>query len=336
MNLLFFGGTGVISSACTRLAAERGMRVCLLNRGRTPADLPSGVEVISADVHDEAAVARALAGRTFDAVANFIGFTPDDVRRDVRLFRSRVGQYLFISSASVYLKPLPHYLVTETTPLGNPFWQYARDKIACEELLVREHQDDGFPATIVRPSLTYGAMTIPLSVNARGKPWSVVDRMLRGKPVIVHGDGTGLWTTTHNTDFAKGFVGLIGNPAAVGQAVHITSDEVLTWDEHYRIVAAAAGAPEPTLIHLASELIGAWDPSRLGSLIGDKAWSAVFDNSRIKVLVPQFTATTGFRDGIGQTIRRFRSDPGLRQVDEAFDRWCEELIGAQRQAFRRP
>jgi nucleoside-diphosphate-sugar epimerase len=335
MNLLFLGGTGVISSACTRLAAERGMNVCLLNRGRTPADLPPGVEVIAADVHDEAAMARALAGRTFDAVVNFIGFTPEDVRRDLRLFRGCVGQYLFISSASVYLKPLPHYRVTEATPLGNPFWQYARDKIACEELLMREHRDNGFPATIVRPSLTYGPTTIPLSVNARGKPWSVVGRMLRGKPVIVHGDGTGLWTTTHNTDFAKGFVGLFGDPAAVGQAVHITSDEVLTWDEHYRIVAGAAGAPEPTLVHLPSEFIGAWDPSRLGSLTGDKAWSAVFDNSKIQALVPQFTATTGFRDGIGQTIRRFREDPRMQEVDEAFDRWCDELVAAFHRAFPR-
>jgi nucleoside-diphosphate-sugar epimerase len=333
MKVLFIGGTGVISSACTQLAAERGMEVCVLNRGRAAADLPRGVEVVAADVRDENAVARALAGRTFDAVANFIGFTPDDARRDLRLFRGRVGQYLFVSSASVYLKPLPHYLVTEETPLGNPYWQYARDKIGCEQLLMTEHRDGGFPVTIVRPSLTYGETTIPLSVNARGKPWSVVDRMLRGKPVIVHGDGTGLWTTTHNTDFAKGFVGLLGNAAAVGQAVHITSDEVLTWDEHYRIVAAAAGAPEPELVHIPSELIGAWDAPRLGSLLGDKAWSAVFDNSKIKSLVPAIAAATGFREGISATIGRFREDPRLQVVDGAFDRWCDELIAAYRRAF---
>jgi nucleoside-diphosphate-sugar epimerase len=334
MKVLFIGGTGVISGACTRLAAERGMEVCLLNRGRTAADLPPGVEVIAADVHDEAAVNQALAGRAFDAVANFIGFIPDDVRRDLRLFGGRVGQYFFVSSASVYLKPLPHYHITEQTPLGNPFWQYARDKIECEELLRAEHRERGFPVTIVRPSLTYGATTIPLSVNARGRPWSVVDRMLRGKPVVVHGDGTGLWTTTHNSDFAKGFVGLLGNAAAVGQAVHITIDEVLTWDEHYRIVAAAAGAREPTLVHVPSEMIGAWDPPRLGSLLGDKAWSAVFDNGRIKSLVPGYRATTGFREGIGATIRRFQDDPRLREIDGAFDRWCDDLIAAYGRAFR--
>src|SRR3954453_6816152 len=198
MKVLFIGGTGVISSACTRLAAERGMEVCLLNRGRTAADLPAGGEVIAADVRGEQGSAGTLGGRMFDVVANFIGFTPDDVRRDVRLFGGRVRQYLFVSSASVYLKPLPHYRVTERTPLGNPYWQYARDKIACEELLWSELRDHDFPVTIVRPSLTYGTTTIPLSVNARGRPWSVAERMLRGKPVIVHGDGTGLWTTTHN------------------------------------------------------------------------------------------------------------------------------------------
>lgn len=338
MKALFIGGTGVISIACTRLAAERGVELYLLNRGHTPADLPANVRVIAADVRQPEQVEAALseAGeRTFDVVANFIAFAPQDVERDLQLFKGRVGQYVFVSSASAYQKPLPHYRVTEEMPLGNPFWQYARDKIACERRLMRERRDGGFPVTIVRPSLTYGDATIPLPVNARGSPWSVVDRMLRGKPVIVPGDGTGLWTTTHNTDFAKGFVGLLGNPRAIGEAVHITSDEVLTWDDHYRAVADAAGVESQTLplVHIPSELLGAWDEQRRGSLLGDKAWSAVFDNTKIKSLIPGYAATTPFREGIGRTVARFRGDPSLRRVDEAFDRWCDDVIAAYRRAF---
>ena len=263
---------------------------------------------------------------------NFIAFTSDDVRRDLRLFAGKAGQYVFVSSASAYLKPLPHYRVTEDTPLGNPYWQYARDKIACEELLTGEHRPGRLPVTIVRPSLTYGDTLIPLSVNARGRPWSVVDRMLRGKPVLVHGDGLGLWTCTHNTDFAKGFVGLLGNEKALGESVHITGDEVLTWDEHYRTVGRCVGV-EPELVHVGSETLAAWDESRRGSLLGDKAWSAVFDNTKIRSLVPGYAATIPFREGIARTVEHCRANPALQAVDESFDHWCDEVIAAQSRAL---
>jgi nucleoside-diphosphate-sugar epimerase len=332
MKVLFIGGTGVISIACTRLAAARGVELYLLNRGRTPADLPPGVRVIMGDVANEREVEAALAGRTFDVVANFINFTPNDVERDLRLFRGKVGQYVFVSSCSVYQKPLRDYRVTESTPLANPYWQYARDKIACEQRLTDEYRAAGFPVTIVRPSLTYGDTLIPLAVNSRQRPWSVVDRMLRGKPVIVHGDGTGLWTCTHNTDFAKGFVGMLGNDRAIGHAVHITSDEVLTWDRHYRIVGELVGA-EPRIVHVPSETLLAWDPQNRAGLLGDKSWSAVFDNSKVKALVPGYVATTPFREGMARSIARFRSDPKLQVADEAFDRWCDRVIEAQARAM---
>jgi nucleoside-diphosphate-sugar epimerase len=332
MKVLFIGGTGVISTACTRLAAERGIDLHLLNRGHTPADLPPGVRLIAGDISKEQEVAAALAGHTFDVVANFINFTPADVERDLRLFRGKVGQYLFVSSCSVYQKPLRDYRVTESTPLVNPYWQYARDKIACEQRLTDEYRATAFPVTIVRPSLTYGDTLIPLAVNSRKSPWTVVDRMLRGKPIIVHGDGTGLWTCTHNSDFAKGFVGLLGNDRAIGHAVHITSDEVLTWDQHYLTVADLVGV-EPKLVHVPSEVLSAWDPQGRAGLLGDKAWSAVFDNSKVKGLVPGYVATMPFREGVARSIARFRADPKLQAVDEEFNRWCDEVIAAQERAL---
>ncbi len=328
MKTLFIGGTGVISSACTRLTAERGIDLHLLNRGRTPADLPAGVRLIAADITKEQETAAALSGHNFDVVANFINYTPADIERDLRLFRGKVGQYVFISSCSAYQKPLRDYRVTESTPLANPYWQYARDKIACEQRLTDEYRENGFPVTIVRPSLTYGDTLIPLSVNSKQRPWSVVDRMLKGKPVIVHGDGTGLWTCTHNSDFAKGFVGLLANDRAIGHAVHITSDEVLTWDQHYRTVADLAGV-EPKLVHVPSEVLAAWDPHGRAGLLGDKAWSAVFDNSKIKGLVSGYAATTLYREGVARSIARFRADPRLLAIDDEFDRWCDVVIAAQ-------
>ena len=323
MKVLFIGGTGVISSACSELAAQRGIDLHLLNRGRSGPALPAGVSRIIADVNNPSEVQTALSHHHFDAIVNFIAFTAADVERDHRLFAGRTGQYLFISSASAYLKPPPSYLITEATPLGNPFWQYARDKIACEAYLQTHHGSD-FPVTIVRPSLTYGDWTIPLAVNSRMRPWSVVDRMLKGMPVIVPGDGTSLWTTTHNTDFAKGLIGLLGNPLAFGEAVHITTDEVLTWDQHYQAVGRAVGV-EPNLLHVTSEMIGAWDDPRRGSLLGDKSWSTVFDNSKIKRLVPDFRATVPFSEGISRTIAAFRADPSKMEVDAAFNHWCDRL-----------
>ncbi len=244
MKVLFIGGTGIISTACTRLAAERGMDVYLLNRGETPGELPHGVTHVRADIHREDQARTALDGHRFDVVANFVNFTVEDVERDIRLFGHNAGQYIFISSASAYQTPPVNYRVTESTPLANPHWEYSRNKILCERRLMAEHRQSGFPAVIVRPSLTYGDTLIPLSVTSWTKSWSVVDRMLRGKPILIHGDGTSLMTSTHNSDFAKGFVPLLGDARVTGQAVHITSDEVLTWNQMYQAVAEAAGAAE--------------------------------------------------------------------------------------------
>ncbi len=320
MNVLFIGGTGIISTACTALAALRGIDLTLMTRGRRTADVP-GVRSLQCDIDDVAAARNALDGREFDAVVDWIAFEPAHVERDLRLFQGRTGQYIFISSASAYQKPPEHYIITESTPLANPFWQYSRDKIACEELLMRAHRESGFPVTIARPSLTYGDTQIPLAVNDWAKPYTIIDRMRRGKPVIVPGDGTSLWVITHNSDFAKGLVGLLGCKAAIGEAFHITSDEVKTWDQFYRITAEAAGV-EPNLVHIASDFIAACIPEKLGSLVGDKSVSTVFDNSKIKRFVPDFQPTVPFAEGVRRTIAWFDADPERRQVDvEASAAW---------------
>lgn len=330
MRILFIGGTGTISTACTQLALARGFDVHLLNRGKRAA-APQGAQVITADLHDEAATAAALGGRTWDVVANFIAFTPEDIERDLRLFRGRTGQYIFISSASAYQRPASSPFVTESTPLANPFWEYSRNKIACEERLLRALREEAFPATVVRPSLTYGDTQITIAVNSWQKSYTAVDRMRRGQPVIVPGDGSSLWTVTHNSDFAKGFVGLLGHQQAIGHAFHITSDEVLTWDQIYRAVAAAAGVAEPRLVHIASDFLAACLPELTGSLIGDKATSVVFDNSKIKRFVPDFVATTRFRDGIARTIAWFDADPARRVIDaEANTKWDRIIAAYQR------
>ena len=326
MKVLFIGGTGLISSACTQLAVERGVDLFLLNRGSHP-DRAFGATPIIADLRDEAAVERALAGHRFDAVVDWIAFTPDDIERDLRLFRARADQFVFISSASAYRKPLVDWLIREDSPLANPFWDYARDKIACEDRLMRAFRDDGFPVTIVRPSLTYGDTQVPLAVNSWARPYTAIARMRRGRPLIVPGDGTSLWTITHNSDFAKAFVGLLGRPQAIGQAFNIMSDEVLTWDEIYRQVAAAAGA-EARIVHIASDFIAECLPEMRGTLLGDKAVSAVFDTTKIKRFVPDFHATTPFAEGIRRTLAWFDADPARQQVDfEMDDRW-ERLVAA--------
>jgi nucleoside-diphosphate-sugar epimerase len=326
MKVLFIGGTGLISSACTQLAVERGVDLFLLNRGSHP-DRTFGATPIIADLRDEAAVERALAGNRFDAVVDWIAFTPADIERDLRLFRARADQFVFISSASAYRKPLVDWLIREDSPLANPFWDYARDKIACEDRLMRAFRDDGFPVTIVRPSLTYGDTQVPLAVNSWARPYTAIARMRRGRPLIVPGDGTSLWTITHNGDFAKAFVGLLGRPQAIGQAFNIMSDEVLTWDEIYRQVAAAAGA-EARIVHIASDFIAECLPEMRGTLIGDKAVSAVFDTTKIKRFVPDFRATTPFAEGIRRTLAWFDADPARQQVDfEMDDRW-ERLVAA--------
>ncbi len=334
MKGLFIGGTGLISSACTALAVERGFDLCLLNRGHTKgADIPERATVLTADVRDREAVARAVEGREFDVVVDWIAFTPEHVEQDIELFRGRVEQYIFISSASAYQKPVGHYLITESTPLANPYWQYARDKIACEERLMKEYRQTGFPITIVRPSLTYGPSRIPAVIGSWAKPYTIVDRMRRGKKVIVPGDGTSLWTVTHNTDFAKGLVGLLGHRQAVGHAFHITSDEVLTWDQIYMEIGRAAGV-EPDLMHIASDFIIAFRPDLEGGLIGDKVVSVVFDNSKIKRFVPGFVATTPFRQGIRQTLAWLEADPARCAVDEEANKTWDRIIRAYETALR--
>ena len=325
MRVLFIGGTGIISTAYTQLAADRAIDLTLVVRGQHNTSLPPSIKTLRFDVHDIPAASRALDGMQFDAVVDWIAFTTEDVERDLNLFRARTRQFIFISSASVYQKPQTHYLMTESTPIANPYWQYSRDKIACEERLLKAYRDEGFPVTIVRPSLTYGETLIPLAVNSWPKSYTIVDRMLRGEKVIVPGDGSSLWTITHNSDFAKGLVGLLGNEQAIGQAFHITSDEVMTWDQYYGIVAHAAGV-EPKLVHIASDFMTTCEPELTGSLIGDKAVSVVFDNSKIRRFVPGFCATTRFEQGIRQSLAWFDADPARKQIDEQANVLWDKLI----------
>ena len=330
MRVLFIGGTGIISTACTRLAAERGMDVTLLHRGRHAMAPVAGVTTLAADIDNAAVVSEALAGRRFDAVVDWIAFEPAHIERDLALFRGRMRHYIFISSASAYQKPATDYLITESTPLANPYWDYSQKKIACEERLLRAYREEGFPATIVRPSLTYGETQIALAINSWAKSYTVVDRMRRGKKVIVPGDGSSLWVITHNTDFAKGLVGLLAREQAIGHAFHITSEEVMCWDQWYRLTAAAAGA-EPHLVHIPSDFLAACVPEMRGGLLGDKAVSVVFDNSKIKRFVPDYCATVPFERGIRQTMAWFDADAARRQVDdEANARWDRLIEAYQR------
>jgi nucleoside-diphosphate-sugar epimerase len=326
MKVLFIGGTGIISTACTHLAISRGIDVTLLNRGRHR-DPPAGANTLSVDIEDAAAVSQALAGASFDAVVDWIAFEPAHVERDIALFRGRTRQYIFISSASAYQKPPTHYLITESTPLANPYWTYSQQKIACEERLLRAYRDEGFPVTIVRPSLTYGETQIALAINSWAKSYTVVDRMRRGKKVIVPGDGSSLWVITHNTDFAKGLVGLLAREQTIGHAFHITSDEVMCWDQWYRVTAEAAGA-EAQLVHIPSDFIAMCVPETRGGLLGDKAVSVVFDNTKIKRFVPDYCATVPFTQGIRQTLAWFDADPARQQIDEPANALWDKLIDA--------
>jgi len=327
MKVLFVGGTGIISTACTKLALERGIELTLLRRGQTAARIPDHLRTIAVDIANEVAVKRALGDQKFDAVVDWIAFTPAHVERDIRLFRDRTRQYIFISSASAYQRPVSHYLITESTPLANPYWQYSRDKIACEERLMKEYRDAGFPITIVRPSLTYGDTQIVLAVNTWEKPYTAVDRMRRGKKVIVPGDGSSLWVVTHNSDFAQGLVGLLGHRQAIGHAFHITSDEVLTWDQIYTITARVAGV-EPQIVHIASDFLAACMPDLVGSLIGDKSLSVVFDNSKIKRFVPGYCARVPFAEGVERTIAWFDAAPERRVVDGQANAAWDRIIAA--------
>ena len=325
MRILFIGGTGIISTVCTALAAERKLDLTLLTRGQHAAKIPAGIKTVTADITDPALLQK-IGPPFFDVVVDWIAFTPADIERDLRLFQGRTRQFVFISSASAYQKPPTHYLITESTPLANPYWDYSRNKIACEERLMKAYRDSGFPVTIVRPSLTYGETLIPLVINSWAEmSYTAVDRMLRGQKLIVPGDGSSLWVVTHNTDFAKGFLGLLGHEQAIGHAFHITSDEVLTWDQLYRIVGAAVGV-EPKLVHIPSDFLVACDPEMTGSLLGDKSVSVVFDNSKIKRFVPGYCATTTFAEGVRKSLAWFSADPSRKQINAEDNALWDKII----------
>lgn len=328
MKALFIGGTGTISSAITKQLVDEGCELYLLNRGTRNKSLPAGVHVIEADIHDEARVAALIADLKFDVVADFIAFEPVHVERDYRLFKDKTKQFIFISSASAYQTPLSDYRITEGTPLSNPYWEYSRNKIACEEYLIKQYREQGFPITIVRPSHTYNEKSIPLGVHGAKGSWQVARRMLANKPVIIHGDGTALWTMTHNRDFAKGFIGLMGNIHAIGEAVHITSDETVTWNQIYEVIADALGV-KLNAVHVSSTFLSKCSNGYYeGGLLGDKANSVVFDNSKLKRLVPGFAATTRLDQGMKETVNYILAHPELQTEDKEFDDWCDKVIAA--------
>ncbi|MBQ9140192.1 MAG: SDR family oxidoreductase [Lachnospiraceae bacterium] len=329
MKALFIGGTGTISTAISKKLLEEGWDLYLLNRGNRNDVLPAGAHtLIVEDVNDEAAVAEVIKDLNFDVVCDFIAFVPAQLERDYRLFQNKTKQFMFISSASAYQKPLSDYKITESTPLANPYWEYSRNKIACEEYLMKMYRENAFPITIIRPSHTYDERSVPLGVHGDKGSWQVVKRMLEGKPVIVHGDGTSLWTMTHNSDFAKAFVGLMGNIHAIGEAYQITSDESLTWNQIYKIIADCLGV-EYKPYYVPSDFlhaVGKYDFA--GGLIGDKANSVVFDNAKVKRAVPGFTATVRLDMGMKQTIEYILSHPECQVEDPEFDEWCDKVIAA--------
>ncbi len=325
------GGTGTISSAITRQLAASGHDLWLLNRGHRKDEVPTGVRQIIADVDDTGEVQRQIGDAQFDAVCEFIGFLPSQVERDIRLFKGRTRQYAYISSASAYNKPAANHVITEGTTLANPYWEYSRNKIACEELLLKVYREEGFPVTIVRPSHTYCERAVPVSVHGLKGSWQVLKRMLEGKPVIVHGDGSSLWTLTWNEDFASGFIGLLGNPKAIGEAFQIMSVEQLTWNQIYECVARALHVT-PRLYHVSSDFLAATSPKAwdfTGNLLGDKAVTVVFDCSKLKRVVPGFQAVTRFDEGVRRCVDHILAHPELQVEDPDFDAWCDRVIEAQ-------
>ena len=322
MKVLFIGGTGIISSACTQLAVERGIDLYLLNRGQSARPVPAGATVLHGDLRDPASLAAALGDHQFDAVVNWIAFTPEHIEADLKAFGGRTGQYVFISSASAYQKPVSLLPITESTPLHNPFWEYSRNKIACEERLTRAYREDGFPVTVVRPSHTYDQTLLPMDGG-----YTVVNRMRQGKRVIVHGDGESLWVLTHHRDFAVGFVGLLGNPHALGETFHITGDELQSWNAIFRTVARAAGT-SARMVHLPSDFIAARDPDWGAGLLGDKAHSVIFDNAKIRRAVPDFNPAISFARGADEIMAWYDADPARQVVDEIVDRRMDDMIAA--------
>ena len=333
MKILFIGGSGNISTACTRAAIAKGYEVYHLNRGQTNYHVIEGVKTLIADINDKDQVEKALKNYEFDVVANFIAFKPSDVERDIALFAGKIKQYVFISSASAYQKPLANPVITEGTPLKNPYWDYSRDKIDCENRLMQAYRDIDFPVTIVRPSLTY-EYVMPVAIGG-WNDYTIVDRMKRGDKIIVHGDGSSLWTITHSEDFAKGFVGLLGHQQAIGESFHITSDEILTWDQIYQAIGEAVGV-KPEIVHIASDFIcqesekidWIWmgGSFQRGNLLGDKAVSAIFDNSKIKSFVPEFKATIPFNVGIKKTIEWFEAEKSRMVVHADYNKFMDTII----------
>ena len=336
MKALFIGGTGTISMAITRqLAHNPDWDLYLLNRGTRTVELPEGVKTITVDINNEAQAAAALEGMEFDCVCDFIAFVPSQLERDYRLFHGKTKQFMFISSASAYQKPPVDHKITESTPLHNPYWEYSRNKIACEEYLVKQYRENRFPITIIRPSHTYDERNVPLGAHGAKGSWQVLKRMLEGKSIIIHGDGSSLWTITHNSDFAKAFIGLMGNIHSIGEAYHITSDESVTWNQIYSIIADELGVKlNPCYVpshFLAS--VGPYDFN--GSLLGDKANTVIFDNSKVKRAVPGFTCTVRADQGIRKTVRHMFNTPSLHVDDPEFDLWCDRVIAAMEAAKER-
>jgi nucleoside-diphosphate-sugar epimerase len=325
-TVLFLGGTGIISSACTERALTQGFEVFVLNRGSSSTrPMPEGAQLLVGDLSDAESVRAAIGDREFDVVADFRSFTTGDVQSRLDVFEGRMGQYVFISSASAYQTPPGRMPVRESTPLRNPFWQYSRDKIACEDLLVAAYRERALPMTIVRPSHTYDKTLLPFDGG-----WTVVDRMRRGAEIVVPGDGTSLWTLTHHVDFAHAFVGLLGHPSAIGDSFHITSDEWLSWNEIYETVAAAAGVAEPRFVHVPSDAIAAADPEWGAGMLGDKAHTMIFDNAKVKRLVPDYVATIPFVQGAGEIMAWYDGDPARQEVDAAMDATMDQLVARYR------
>ena len=329
MRALLIGGTGTISMAVTKKLVKDGWEVYLLNRGNRTSSLPDKINCIVADVNDEAAVLKAIEGMNFDCIGEFIGFTLDQVERDYRLFKGRTKQYLYISSASAYHKPSADYRITEGTTLANPYWQYSRDKIACEEFLMKKYREDGFPVTIVRPSHTYDERSIPLGVHGKNGSWQVIKRIREGKPVIIQGDGTSLWHLTFNTDFAIGYTALMGNRHAIGEAFQITGDEVLSWNQIYATIADALGV-ELNPYYISSAFLASvgkkYGYDFTGSLIGDKSVSVVFDNSKLKRLAPDMTTHVPFHKGVRIALDYVLTHKECQKEDREFDEWCDRVI----------
>ena len=333
---LFIGGTGTISTAIVRRLADLGdWDVYVLNRGNRTEVIPEGVNLIKADINDEADVLSKIGDTVFDCVCEFIGFTVPQVERDYRLFKGRTKQYIYISSVSAYHKPASSYVITEGTTLANPHWQYSRDKIACEEFLMTKYKEENFPVTIVRPSHTYDERNVPLGVHGKKGFYQVIKRILEEKPVIIQGDGSSLWTVTWNGDFAVGYIGLMGNPHAIGEAFHITSDETLTWDQIYKTIADTLGKPLHAY-HVSSEFLSAagdkYGFDFEGSLTGDKSVSVVFDNSKLKRAVPSMATNTCFAQGVKIALDNVLSNPDLQVEDPEFDSWCDRVINALEKA----